>query len=149
MYVHPVNKYTTKMCDACCHLLKQNKLSIILFAMRQYFANSPSWPWPHGPLAQPPECVYVHMRKEKRESAGLLSSSVLSAYSFDANLLPEPGALFSCLSWNPAIPNNLPKFTQTGAEAYVGHTACYNGAEIGTPFSVMVKQPFLMGEPSF
>lgn len=36
-----------------------------------------------------------------------------------------------------------------GAEAYVGHTACYNGAEIGTPFFTIVKQPFLMGEPSF
>lgn len=81
MYIQ-VSKYTKKMCDACCHLLKQNKLFITLFAMRQYFANSPSWPWPHSPLAQSPECVYVHTRKEKRESTGLLSSSVVLCLFF-------------------------------------------------------------------
>lgn len=47
MYIQ-VNKYIKKMCDACSHLLKENKLSIILFAFRQYFANSPSWPWPQS-----------------------------------------------------------------------------------------------------
>lgn len=41
MYIQ-ANEYIKKLVDACCHLLKQNNL-FILFALRQYLANSPSW----------------------------------------------------------------------------------------------------------
>lgn len=112
-----VNKYTKKMCDAGCHLLKQNKLSVILFAVDSILLIVQAG-LGLTVLQLSLLSVWMYIRRGRRGNLPVYCPLLwLPAYCFDASSLPEPGALFSWLSWNPASPNNLRKFTQMEAEA--------------------------------